>query len=66
MPGKIEALEAEQSQLHMVMADGEFYKQQGNKIVALVERLESLTTELEECYVRWESLESQAKAATIG
>ena len=56
LPGKIESLEAERSQLHKLMGDGGFYKQPGDKITAAIGRLEAITSELEECYARWESL----------
>ena len=56
LPGKIESLEAEQSQYHKLMGDGGFYKQPGDKITAAIGRLEAITRELEECYARWESL----------
>ncbi|MEK7341757.1 MAG: ABC transporter ATP-binding protein, partial [Candidatus Binatota bacterium] len=58
LPGKIESLEAEQSRLHTVTSDAEFYKQPGDKIGAAMERLEAATNELEACYARWQSLES--------
>ena len=56
LPGKIESLEAEQSQYHKLMGEGGFYKQPGDKITAAIGRLEAITRELEECYARWESL----------
>ena len=63
LPGKIESLEAEQSQLHTLMGDAEFYKQPGDKITATTERVAAVANELEECYARWQSLESQARTA---
>jgi ABC transport system ATP-binding/permease protein len=59
LPAKIEALEAEQSELHVRMGDAEFYRQPGAKITVVLERLKALRNELEECYARWQSLESQ-------
>src|SRR5215471_18489093 len=38
LPKKIEALEAEQSTLHGLMSDGDFYRQPGDKITAAIER----------------------------
>ena len=64
LPAKIEALEAEQAQLHRMMAGAEFYRQPSDKIAATMERLQALTNELEACYARWESLELRANAAT--
>jgi len=63
LPGKIESLEAEQSQLHTVLSEAEFYQQPRDKIAAAMERLEGVTNELQSCYARWQSLESQAAAA---
>ena len=59
LPAKIEALEAEQSELHVRMGDAEFYRQPGAKVTVVLERLKALRNELEECYARWQSLESQ-------
>ncbi|MGH7825062.1 MAG: ATP-binding cassette domain-containing protein [Candidatus Binatia bacterium] len=58
LPGKMEALEAEQSRLHTLMGDGDFYRQPADQITAAMERLKALTKELEACYRRWETLES--------
>ena len=65
LPAKIEALEAEQAQVHRMMAGAEFYRQPSDKIAATMERLQALTNELEACYARWESLELRANAATL-
>lgn len=62
LPGKIESLEAEQSQLHATIGDAGFYRQPGDKIAATMERLDAVTHELEACYSRWETLESQETA----
>jgi ATP-binding cassette subfamily F protein uup len=63
LPGKIDALEVEQSELHKLMGDGDFYRQPGAKITAAMERLQALNNDLEACYTRWETLEAQARAA---
>ena len=63
LPARIEALEAEESELHLRMGEANFYRQPGSKITAALDRLEALRSELEECYVRWQSLESQVSAA---
>jgi ATP-binding cassette subfamily F protein uup len=60
LPKKIEALEAEQWELHRLMGDGDFYRQPGDKITAAMERLEAVNNELEACYTRWETLEARA------
>jgi ATP-binding cassette subfamily F protein uup len=63
LPDRIEALEAEQDELHKLMGEADFYRQPGDKITASIERLETVKRELEDCYERWEFLESLAKAA---
>jgi len=63
LPGRIESLDAEQAELHALLSDAEFHRQPREKIAAAMERLETVTKELEACYARWESLESQAAAA---
>ena len=63
LPEKIEALELEQSELHMLMGDGNFYRQPSDKITTALERLEAIKNELEACYRRWEVLEALANSA---
>jgi ABC transport system ATP-binding/permease protein len=63
LPEKIEALEMEQSELHRLMGDGDFYRQSGDKITAALERLGAIKNELEVCYGRWETLEGLANSA---
>ena len=57
LPGQIEALEAELSDLHALMGDAEFYQQDKAKIAATQDRLAEVEAELASCYQRWESLE---------
>ncbi len=63
LPGKIEALEAEQSQLQAAVSTAGFYQQPGEKIAATLARLDAVTQELAACYDRWEVLESPRTAA---
>lgn len=63
LPDRIEALEAEQDKLHKLMGEADFYRQPGDKIAASIERLETVKRELEDCYERWQFLESVAKGA---
>ena len=58
LPAKIEVLEAEQSDLHARMGEGDFYRQESDKITATLERLKAVTLELEASYQRWQDLES--------
>ena len=65
LPAKIEALEAEQVELHACMGSGDFYRQSSDKIAAAVQRLEAVKCELELHYERWQILDSIAgQAAT--
>lgn len=57
LPGKIEALEAEQSRLYARMGEADFYRQDAASISAAMDRLKALQTELEESYARWQSLD---------
>jgi ATP-binding cassette subfamily F protein uup len=61
LPARIEALEAEQAELHRLMGGADFYRQSGEKIAAAVERLNALQIELDICYERWQSLENGAR-----
>jgi ATP-binding cassette subfamily F protein uup len=62
LPGKIEALESEQSRLQTSVSHAGFYQQPGEVIAATLARLQTVTTELEGCYARWEILEAQLTA----
>jgi ATP-binding cassette subfamily F protein uup len=63
LPAAIEALEAEQAELHRLMGAPEFYRQSSEKITATMERLEVLKGDLEECYARWQALEALTDVA---
>ncbi len=57
MPGRIEALEAEQHRLSLAMSDPGFYQRGSAEIAATVNRLKELDEELSEAYRHWEELE---------
>ena len=59
LPDQIESLEQEQAKLHEVMADPEFFKQEGSVIAEATARLETLQTELTTLFERWEGLEAR-------
>ena len=63
LPVAIEALEAEQAELHRLMGGAEFYRQSSDTITATLERLEVLKCDLEECYARWQTLEALTDGA---
>ncbi|MBI9082999.1 MAG: ATP-binding cassette domain-containing protein [Desulfobacterales bacterium] len=58
LPGRIEALEAEQKRLYETMTDPAFYQQDGGSVAAASDRLKTIEKELAEAYERWEYLES--------
>jgi len=60
LPGQIEALESEQTQLHQQIQDPDFFKQEGNRVTEVNERLEAIQSELTGLYARWEALDALA------
>ena len=58
MPGKIEALEAEQVAISQQMADPAFYQGDEAVISQTAERMKEIEEELAALYARWEELES--------
>jgi ATP-binding cassette subfamily F protein uup len=57
LPAKIEALEAEQAELHAALSDEAFHRGPRDKVVVAAARLEALAKELEASYARWQELE---------
>jgi ATP-binding cassette subfamily F protein uup len=57
LPEQIERLEGKQHQLQRQINDADFYRQDGEDIAATLEQLEQITSELEQAYARWETLE---------
>ncbi|HSN72138.1 MAG TPA: ABC transporter ATP-binding protein, partial [Steroidobacteraceae bacterium] len=57
LPGKIEALEAEQSRLTALVNDPGFYARPREEIAATLAELETLSQALEASYARWAELE---------
>ncbi len=58
LPQQIEALEKEQAELQQQTADPDFYQRPADEVAAGLARLETIAGELEDCYMRWEALES--------
>ncbi len=58
LPGRIEALEAEQHLLAEAMADASFYQRKAFEISQTINRLKELEDELARVYQRWEELEN--------
>jgi ATP-binding cassette subfamily F protein uup len=59
LPGRIEALEAEQKALEAQLADPASYQQGGDAVRAMRERFEAIEAELLEALERWEALEAR-------
>jgi ATP-binding cassette subfamily F protein uup len=57
LPAQIEQLEGKQQQLQQLISDADFYKQDGEDIAATLAQLEQITSELDQAYARWETLE---------
>jgi ATP-binding cassette subfamily F protein uup len=60
LPTAIEHLEAEIATLHQAMAQGDFYRQPGERIASEQERLRGLESRLATAYERWEELEQRS------
>ncbi|HUR38950.1 MAG TPA: ATP-binding cassette domain-containing protein [Planctomycetota bacterium] len=58
LPGRIEALEARQQELHRQMADPGYHRQGAEKINAAAAELKKIELDLEQAYARWTLLES--------
>lgn len=58
LPQKIQILEAEQLDLQTAIADPALFKSDPARATAALQRLQALTTELENAYSRWDELES--------
>ncbi|MEN6448998.1 MAG: ATP-binding cassette domain-containing protein [Thermoguttaceae bacterium] len=58
LPERIEALEAELSELQQRTADPAFYRKPPTEIISIKNRLQSLQSEVAEVYRRWEELET--------
>ena len=58
LPKRIEDLETEQQQILATMADPNFYRESGKKVIAYKARLEIVEKELAVVYARWDELET--------
>lgn len=61
LPGLIESMEAERAGLYEILADPDFYRQDGSRIPAVKARMAELDKEIPAAYERWELLESIPK-----
>lgn len=62
LPGRIEALEAEQAEIYAQMADASTYQAGGEEVTRRTERLAELEQLLADLYARWEELEAKGRA----
>jgi len=62
LPEKIQRLEAEQLEVQTAIADPKLFKDDAARGAAALQRLQSLSAELETAYSRWDELESKAPA----
>jgi len=58
LPQQIEVLETQQAELTATMSDPKFYQQDSALVQQTTQDMQALTTELEQCYARWDELES--------
>ena len=58
LPAQIEQLENEQASLQATIGEAGFYQQPHEQVSAVLQRLQAVEDELEQCFGRWESLES--------
>ena len=62
LPARIEAMEAEVAQLGALLADGDIYRTDPERVRAARQRYEALEAEVAQAYARWEALEAQQGA----
>lgn len=62
LPGKIEALEREQTQITAKLGDADLYRDDPGEVKALQSRYAAIETELTASLARWEALEAKQAA----
>jgi ATP-binding cassette subfamily F protein uup len=62
LPARIEALEEELAALHEKLADPDLYREQGEAVAGMRQRLAEVEEDLEGCFQRWQELETLAGA----
>jgi ATP-binding cassette subfamily F protein uup len=60
LPARIEALEAEQSELNAAVSHPEFYRESAEAIVRTLARIAELQGLLHQVYARWDELDSRS------
>ena len=64
LPDRIEALEAEQTRLQLVVGDPDLYRGDAARAAEAQQRLATLARELEAAFARWDALEAARLAST--
>ncbi len=64
LPGKIESMEAEQSQITEALADGSLFVKSPEQAAKMSERLAELSTLIDDAMTRWEALETKRASLT--
>ena len=59
LPGKVETLEARMAELSGKMNDPDFYRQEADDIARVTSEVESVQSELDQAFARWEELEAR-------
>lgn len=57
LPKRIEELEQQQQKLSLLTSASDFYQQPQDKVASLLKELDTINTELDACYAKWEELE---------
>jgi ATP-binding cassette subfamily F protein uup len=63
LPQRIEAFEAQLSELQTQLADPDLYRTQGGRVGELQQRMTEVQQQLDQAYERWETLESMQTAS---
>ena len=62
LPGQIEAMEARQAELNLLINSAEFYKEDSDRVRKTLSEVQALIGELEAAYERWNELEALAES----
>ena len=62
LPGQIEAMEARQAELNLLINSAEFYKEDSDRVRKTLSEVQALIGELEAAYERWNELDALAES----
>jgi ATP-binding cassette subfamily F protein uup len=63
LPERLQSLEAEKAQIEAQLADGSLYRGEPQQLKAQLQRLQTVSAEIEAGYARWADLEAMSQAA---